>query len=145
MLRIDGREFARGRSRFHDHPENSSEITAKVYVKIGFPTVTFPVLAQLDTGSAYSILDWEVAETLGMLGTGDPAKMHTRQGLIQGHLARVHVVLLADDGDALEMEDCLFFVSEDWTFGNFLGYTGLLDAIRIALDPPLNQFYFGKG
>lgn len=59
--------------------------------------------------------------------------MHTRHGLIEGHLARIPVLLLADDGDALNVESGLFFVSEDWSFGNFLGYTGFLENIRSAL------------
>lgn len=143
MLKLYGEDFARGRSRFQDHAGRRFERTAKVYVKIRLSSVSYPVLAQLDTGSAYSILDREVAEAEGTLGVGDPATMHTRHGLIEGHLVRIPVLLLADDGDALSVENGLFFVSEDWSFGNFLGYTGFLENIRIALDPPLNHFYFG--
>lgn len=37
-----------------------------------------------------------------------------------------------------------FFVSQDWPSGlTFLGYSGLLDSIRFALDPQANHFYFG--
>jgi len=31
-----------------------------------------------------------------------------------------------------------------WRGETFLGYTGLLDKLRIALDSPANQFYFGQ-
>lgn len=143
MLKLYGKDFARGRSRFQDHAERRFERTAKIYVKMRLNAVSHPVLAQLDTGSAYSILDREVAEAEGALGGGDPAAMHTRYGLIEGHLVRIPVLLLADEGVALNVEGGLFFVSEDWSFGNFLGYTGFLENIRIALDPPSNHFYFG--
>jgi hypothetical protein len=40
--------------------------------------------------------------------------------------------------------DGMFFVSPDWpTDQTFLGYSGLLDGIRFALDPQANHFYFG--
>ncbi len=36
--------------------------------------------------------------------------------------------------------------SSDWPPGKtFLGYSGLLDSIRFALDPQRNHFYFGPG
>jgi hypothetical protein len=37
-----------------------------------------------------------------------------------------------------------FFVSADWHGGTFLGYSGLLDRLRIGLDCPRNLFYFGE-
>lgn len=56
---------------------------------------------------------------------------------------RLPVTLVADDGESLEVE-APFFVSPDWRGGTFLGYTGLLDRLRIALDSPANFFYFGS-
>jgi hypothetical protein len=41
--------------------------------------------------------------------------------------------------------DATFFVSREWRGITFLGYVGLLDRIRIALDSPANFFYFGEG
>ena len=38
------------------------------------------------------------------------------------------------------MKSGTIFVSPDWPEGlSFLGYTGLLDSIRFAFDPPKNQ------
>jgi len=51
--------------------------------------------------------------------------------------------LVADEGRSLEV-DATFFISQSWRGGTFLGYTGLLDRLRIALDSPANLFYFGK-
>jgi hypothetical protein len=57
----------------------------------------------------------------------------------------VPVLILADEGDSLEV-DAVVFVSKDWPAGkNFVGYSGLLESIRVALDPQANHFYFGAG
>ncbi len=63
------------------------------------------MIAQLDTGAAWSVLEPKVANLLGT-----------------------------------------FFICSDWPDGRtFLGYSGLLDSIRFALDPQANHFYFGPG
>jgi hypothetical protein len=47
------------------------------------------------------------------------------------------------DGDSLDT-DGTFFVSADWPRRlSFLGYSGLMDSIRFAVDPLSNDFYFG--
>ncbi len=69
----------------------------------------------------------------------------THLGLKRGYLVQVPLSFVADDGDPLDTEGT-FFITEDWPEGlNFLGYSGLLDAVRIALDPQANHFYFGPG
>jgi hypothetical protein len=40
--------------------------------------------------------------------------------------------------------EATFFVSPEWPGKTFLGYKGFLDRLRIALDPPVNDFYFGE-
>ncbi|HEV7504319.1 MAG TPA: hypothetical protein VGS07_05375 [Thermoanaerobaculia bacterium] len=60
-----------------------------------------------------------------------------------GVLARLQVQFLADDGENFTTE-ATFFISPDWPPGRtFLGYSGLLDAMRFAIDPQVNHFYFG--
>ncbi len=59
-----------------------------------------------------------------------------------GALYRVPVKLLADEGEPLQMEATVF-LSPDWQGPNFIGYEGLLQRIRFAVDPQANQFYFG--
>jgi hypothetical protein len=52
---------------------------------------------------------------------------------------------LAEIGESYDTEGT-FFISPDWPAGRtFLGYSGLLDSIRFALDPQANHFYFGPG
>ena len=57
---------------------------------------------------------------------------------------RVPFRLIAEEGETLTKSGT-FFISPDWPEGlSFLGYTGLLDSIRFAFDPPQNHFYFGE-
>lgn len=143
MLRLTEELFTQGRSKFSDHAPGIREITAKVYipVQIGHGR---PLLAQLDTGAAWSVLDPIVAGSLGSsLEWLNPAIMGTRFGTLSGRLAQVPVTFPAEEGEPLNMLGT-FFVSEHWPIRRtFLGYSGLLDAMRFALDPQANDFYFG--
>ncbi len=142
MLKLNGESFASGCSRFRDQAPDAAESTAKIFVRVDF--IVIDTLAQLDTGAAYSTLETEVAEALGLLeGDGEPVRLSTRLGTYQGRLETVPITLTADEGEALDLE-VRFFVSRDWPGKTFLGYTGLLDHIRMALDPGTNLFYFGS-
>lgn len=143
MLRLPGEPFTQGRSKFSDHSPGFRELTAKVYIQVQFG-LDRPMLAQLDTGAAWSVLDPTVARSLGSsVEWLNPAVMGTRFGTISGRLAQVPVTFPAEEGDPLSTVGT-FFISEDWPTGlTFLGYSGLLDSIRFALDPQANDFYFG--
>jgi hypothetical protein len=143
VLRLEGERFSRGRSKFVDHAPGRAEITAKIYVKVQFGS-TRTMLAQLDTGAAWSVLDQETAQSLGSsLDRIGSASMSTRLGSLTGYLAQTPITFPADEGQALTVMGT-FFVSTDWPVPfSFLGYSGLLDSIRFALDPQANDFYFG--
>lgn len=144
MLKLGDVSFTTGRARFHDQTPGTHEPTAKVYITVRFSGLEGDALAQLDTGAAWSTLQSDIAELLGVLdGDGEPTTMRTHQGPVTGRLERVPVTLVADEGTSLDL-DATFLVSRNWRGGTFLGYTGLLDKIRIALDPPANLFYFGE-
>jgi hypothetical protein len=53
------------------------------------------------------------------------------------------MTLLADEGRELEV-DATVFACPHWPGPNFLGYGGLLERIRLALDPHRRHFYFGR-
>ena len=63
-------------------------------------------------------------------------------GVFRGQLYRGLITLLADEGSPLDVEATVF-VTPDWPGPNFLGYQGLLQRIRFAVDPESNRFYFG--
>lgn len=145
MLKLNGESFTTGRSQFRDQAPGITEPTAKVYVQVELPGIdNATLLAQLDTGAAYSTLGTEWAEALGVLdGGGHPITLDTRLGKFSGRLERIPLTLIAEEGESLEIE-ALFFVCREWSGKTFLGYTGLLEHIRFALDPPSNFFYFGQ-
>ncbi|HYU34899.1 MAG TPA: aspartyl protease family protein [Thermoanaerobaculia bacterium] len=144
MLRLRSHPFTSGRSLFADHVPGALDRTAKIFVKIGFAGLDSTVLAQLDTGAAWSVLSPDVAQQLNLPpDAGNPAVLQTWLGRRQGHLVRVPFLFLADEGEPFPTEGT-FFVTPDWPEGmTFLGYSGLLDSIRFAVDPQANDFFFG--
>lgn len=145
MLELDGRRFASGRSRYLDHLRKWPEPTAKIYLKLQIGSSKSSVMAQLDTGAAWSVLPPDVAEEARIpIESGDPTTISSRFGTKRGFLVRVPYTLVAEEGESLET-DGTFFISPEWPERlSFLGYSGLLDSIRFALDPPQNHFYFGE-
>ena len=142
LLKFNGEVFASGRSRFLDSP-GAREPTPKIFIKFFPGDAQIPLLAQLDTGAAWSVLDGEIAEALGFFEHAGPnVSLSTRSGTVQGKLIRTSLTIVADEGESFEVEATLF-VSRDWAHGNFLGYSGLLERIRFAVDPASNDFYFG--
>ncbi len=146
MLKLAGEDFSCGCARFFDYDPENRELTAKIFVKVRLEQLPFTLLAQLDTGAAWSVVDPETAEALDLVERpGEPATLETRFGRRQGKLVPVTCSFLADEGrgDALETE-ATFFVADDWPPGRcFLGYSGLLERIRFAIDAQENLFYFG--
>jgi hypothetical protein len=147
MLKLDQVDFTWGRASFRDSLPEVSELTAKIFVKICLEgRIDSVFYAQVDTGAAWSILDPLLAEKLGLLSLEGPrTRLSTRFGLLRGTLIRSTVTFLADEGIHLDTS-ATFFISPDWPPGRtFLGYSGLLDSIRFAVDPQANHFYFGPG
>lgn len=135
-------DFSVGRASFFDTLGGPDTI-AKIYIRLFPHDVEVPILAQVDTGAAWSILERDIADGLGLFDeSGPPVSLSTRRGTVNGRLVRVPMTILADEGDSLRVEATLF-VSQDWEQGNFIGYCGFLERIRFAVDPQTNDFYFG--
>jgi len=145
MLRLGQTGFTCGRSRYIDVLKDAPEPTAKIFVKISLDEDSeSSSWAQVDTGAAWSILDPLIAKRLGYLDLeGERIELDTRLGRKAGVLTRLQIRFLADEGENYTTE-ATFFISPDWPPGRtFLGYSGLLDAMRFAIDPQANHFYFG--
>ncbi len=141
MLVRDGIAFTTGRSRYEERPGRGGEL--KIFVRIKAPGWSEVIDAQFDTGAAWSMLDREVAEELGLLnGEGEAKEISTWRGTFRGQLKRVPVLLLADHGDSLHIEATVW-VSRDWEAGNFLGYRGFLERVCFGIDPADRTFHFG--
>lgn len=107
------------------------------------------VTALLDTGAEWSVFGGNLATSLlgsSRLLRDRPMIMHTRLGAIEGWLRRLPVTLLANDGRELEISATVL-LAPDWDGPPVLGYRGLLERIRFALDPGVTDaeqwMYFG--
>lgn len=121
----DGTSFTTGRAKYLDQGSQADEGSA-------------------DTGAPWSVLNVELAETLGLLGgDGEQVTINTRDGTFDGRLEEAILTILAEDGQSITV-DATVFVSHEWRGQTFLGYMGLLERIRFALDPQMNDFHFGS-
>ncbi len=126
-----------------DDPAQRSEnafIHIKVVVEGEVPT---PLVARVDTAAPYVILNSELNRQIGLNMTSDQIPLHTAAGRKEGSLERVPITLIAEGGESLEV-DATLFVCDDWDRGSFLGYGGLLERIRVAVDPSSRKYYFGR-
>lgn len=92
--------------------------------------------ALLDTGALWSMVGGELAEALEPEGEDESFRvtLSTRFGNIEGHLHRLGVTLVADEGDDLHVSSSLL-LARTWPGPPVLGYRGFLERIRIGLDP----------
>ena len=73
LFTSDGHRFANGRVHFFDDNPGQEEGTAKIYVKIEPGDTGLTLLAQVDTGAAWSVLEPEVADAMELLDEeGEP-------------------------------------------------------------------------
>jgi hypothetical protein len=144
MLHRGGHEFTSGRALFLDAAPGFHEETGKIFIRVVPQPLQVEILAQLDTASPWLIFDADISRQLGIVdGQGAPATLGTRFGRMDGRLESVVITIVADEGDALEIQ-ATAFVCDAWPAGyNFVGYTGVLERVRFAVDPDANDFFFG--
>jgi hypothetical protein len=99
----------------------------------------------MDTAAPWCIFEGELGSVLSRCfePVHKRVTLSTRLGLCEGALYRVPIQFDADEGEPLDLEATVF-VSPDWPGPNFIGYEGLLQRIRFAVDPEANLFYFGR-
>lgn len=146
LLRSGVEIFTVGRALYADHPQGLTETSAKIWITFRTSLVTADFTALLDTGAAYSMLNNEVSERLGLFSASalGEISISTRLGPVRGQLVRTPITLVAVEGDSLEI-DATVFVSREWAAPNFIGYGGFLERVRFAIDPGQgrNDFHFG--
>ena len=138
-----GGPFYSGAATYHDAFPDGRETKPRIYVELRPLGVDNSFLALLDTGGHYCILSPDVRESVedrltDFLGQ---EKLRTAHGLLRGELFILPIQLLADEGEHLDLE-VVAFAAPDWHGSSFMGYTGVLDRLRFAIDPHTNRFYF---
>ena len=94
MLTLEDQPFTTGRCRYTD-ADGRSDGAAKICIKVVPGDWQSPVLAILDTGADWSVLNTEIAEDLGLFGIdGESITLSTRFGTIAGHLVPARVTLI---------------------------------------------------
>jgi hypothetical protein len=130
--------------RYADDRRALTSAEARIFIPLELEPISRRVVALVDTAAPWCIFE----PALGFLlrphisPVQDRVLLSTRLGTLTGALYRVPVKLPADEGEPLQMEATVF-LSPDWQGPNFIGYEGLLQRIRFAVDPEANQFYFG--
>jgi hypothetical protein len=144
----DGRPFAQGASTYLYRPATQWETTDRVHVAVRIEHI--PTQAVVDTGAVYLVCDPEIADLLDL----DPASgwevdrpLLIRGYRVSGTLHRLHLTLLAEEGEPLTLEVPAFVPclqpNELWNLPYFMGLFGCLECIRFAVDPTTKTFYFG--
>lgn len=139
-----GEPFATGASRYVDARPGLREPQPRIYVKFRPAGIDLPFLALLDTGAHFCILEREILELVRdqLSEKLDELALQTAYGLLHGELYLVPIVLLAEEGEHLEI-DMTIFISPAWQGPSFLGYSRALEHSRFAIDPQSNRYYFG--
>ena len=141
LVRQDGIAFTTARAQYLDRAPAAAEQTQKIIVKITGEPLGGVVFAQLDTGAAWSVLDAEVAEAMSLLGgSGEPARISTRQGSFDGWLERTSLQILADDGESLTVEapfGCLPSGEEGTSWGTVVSWNGFGSPLIRATTPSI--------
>jgi hypothetical protein len=117
----------------------------KIVIRVALDQAEDPIFAVMDTAAPWCIFEPQFGFSLRRSFTPvlERVALSTRLGVFHGSLYRVPLRIDADEGETLDVEATVF-LSPDWDGPNFLGYQGLLQRIRFAVDPETNLFYFGQ-
>ena len=147
MLKLSQEDFATGITTYHEQKPTPNSLQTSPYLSIDLnipDAPSYQVLALVDTGCPWVVLNSEINDQLGFrVHSSDPKTMSTRHGPMTGCIERHTITLPAEEGFTLEV-DATLFVCNEWKFGNVLGYNGFLQRIRFAFDPKFSKFYFGS-
>lgn len=131
-------------------PATAKETTNRIQIPITVELdKSFDILAVLDTGAPYPILDPVIAKTIGFRPelTLERTTNIVRGIRLEGSLIRLGMTLQAEKGQNLTVDATAFVPDseESWSgFPSFIGQTGFLERVRFAIDPNTNTFYFGS-
>lgn len=136
-------DFATGACTFIDTAPGTL-YEARIFVPVRLAGLDVDVTAMVDTAAPWCVLEGAIANLYADREASlvPRQRLSSRLGDHTGDLHRSPITLLADEGDSLTVEATIF-VCPDWPGPNVIGYNGLLERIRFAVDPSLNTFYFG--
>lgn len=133
-----------------DHPfYNTSGGPSDVPIAVECQVANGPrIFAFLDTGCGLAVIGGELAELLkDEFGSLETESLATRFGSFEGEKARIPIVLIAHEGNDIQIEATVL-LAPSWPWGPVLGLRNCLDAVRLAIEPPRRRpgdgwLYFG--
>jgi len=135
-------DFVGGYQWYLDALPSSTDLAPRIVVTVVVEGLE--ITALVDTGANQCILGWAVAEQLIPAASELTIQVRALGGNVhRGMLFPVVVTLLADDGDPVSLQIAAWS-AETFNGPNLIGYGGVLERLRIALDPETNRFYFGS-
>ncbi|HEY0511498.1 MAG TPA: hypothetical protein VGH73_06320 [Thermoanaerobaculia bacterium] len=139
------RPFATGVSRYADHDGKTATSGPRIFLEVRLGWLEGTVVAMVDTAAPWCIFEPGIGQLIGESfdRVSTDVSLSTRLGTFRGSLYRGPLFVPALEGEPLDVEMTVF-VSPDWQGPNFVGYQGLLQRIRFAVDPETNLFYFGQ-
>jgi hypothetical protein len=111
------------------HRYGSAPVGIEVPVTLRYGNQSVDLIAKVDTGAAYCIFDRRYAEMLGL--NVESGRFQIFQTVTGSFPAYEHEVTLQMPG--IEFSARVFFAQDSAFARNFLGRTGWLDRLRIAI------------
>ncbi len=144
MLKLNDEEFACGVATYYEDDPSGHSRQTSINVRFSLPNFeSIFFFAKIDPATPWVVLNSDINELLGLRAESTDTTLQTALGNMRGCLERYPITLIAEHGKALQI-DATLFVCNEWTRGNFLGYSGFLERIRFAVDPHCQKFYFGR-
>jgi hypothetical protein len=142
----DGRPFATGAATY-SVGQPGAKMAGRILLQVSVEGV--PTIAAVDTGGYYFVCRPDLAEELAPRLT-DPlgqATLEIRGIKYRGTLYLLSVELPASQGESLVVPATVFIPKlahgQEWRLPSFVGFAGMLDRMRFAVDPATDTFYFG--
>jgi hypothetical protein len=143
----DGTAFALGSTRFA-----RSVLPGSTLPRILSEVLVEGVLtrAAVDTGGAYLVCRPDVARKAGLRPASSLGGqiVNIRGRSYSGRLYRQGIEILAQRGDGLRFQGIVFVPElapgETWGLPSMMGFQGMLEFIRFAIDPVDDTFFFGR-
>jgi len=148
----DGQQFATGAAECSYRKATSNDRSSRLMVPISINGRLID--AVIDTGGLFFVCTPEIAAQLGLYAIqGIHDNISIRGDSISGTLCRLDLSFEAtDDGNSMSVDVTAFIPDQKylkaWALPPYIGWTGCLERIRFAIDPPLHDdaggtFYFG--
>lgn len=123
----------------------------KVSINCRIGEAIFDEMFMIDTGAQWSVLNEQTVKIIDIFDENreKSTTYNTWDGPIKGYLERYSLTFISrpEWGNDLEVEGT-FLVTDEWDGPNIIGYGGMLQHMRIALQPDHrgdnNLFFFAK-